>query len=179
MPEQSVAGSDIVVLGRLTGPYGVKGWMHVHSFADDPQAWCSLPVWLVAPSDHAAPGQWVEHEVAAWRWHGDSIVVSLVDVGDRTAAEALQGAFIGVRHAALPDTADGEYYWADLIGMRVVNQRGTVLGRVVSLMETGASQVLVVRAESGKEVLIPFVDVYVGEVDREKASIEVNWEEGW
>ena len=79
--------------------------------------------------------------------------------------------------SALPTPAENEYFWADLIGLEVVNQHGVVLGRVDSLMETGAHDVLVV--EGSKEYLIPFIDAFVGKVDVEAGRIEVDWGEDY
>ncbi len=74
---------------------------------------------------------------------------------------------------ALPPVADGEFYWTDLEGMRVVNQDGLDLGVVDSLMDNGAHGILVVLGD--RERLIPFVPAYVSDVDRDARRILVDW----
>lgn len=82
---------------------------------------------------------------------------------------------IGVRRDQLPDTAPGEYYWRDLIGLAVVTRQGEPLGKVDHLLETGANDVLVVAGE--RERLIPFVPgPIVTQVDLQAGVIEVDWD---
>jgi 16S rRNA processing protein RimM len=74
--------------------------------------------------------------------------------------------------------AQDEYYWADLIGLAVVNLQDQPLGRVTSLIETGANQVLVV-ADGERERLLPFVEHVVGKVDVPGGVIRVDWDLDW
>ena len=96
---------------------------------------------------------------------------------DRAAAAALQGRLIGVPESELEAPAAGEYYWRDLEGLRVYDAAGHCLGCVAQLLETGANDVLVVEAEVGEQVLIPFHRRYVVEVDLGAGRIEVDWQQ--
>lgn len=111
--------------------------------------------------------------------HGDGLVVSFAGVADRTAAEALKGQLIGVPREALPETGDDEFYWADLLGLAVVNEEGAVLGKVAGLIETGANDVLQVVNDAGEERLLPFVDAVVLEVNKPAGVIRVAWGCDW
>lgn len=166
---------DIVVLGRLADPYGIRGWIRLHPFGDDPLGWRAMPVWWVAPEG----GEWRPFHLTGLKAHGDGVVASFDEVPDRTAAEALKGWLFGAGRAELPATEDDEYYWADLIGLAVVNEAGEALGRVESLIETGASDVLRVVDAAGVERLLPFVSAVVLEVDKEAGTIRVDWGSDW
>lgn len=166
----------MIVLGRLVAPYGVKGWMHLHAFGDDPASWAKMAEWRLGLS--AEGDQWQVFHPEAVRLHGDSWVVKLMGVEDRNGAEALIGRYLAAPRELMPAAGDGEYYWADLIGLAVVNGEGVGLGTVQSLIETGANDVLVVR-DGEVERLLPFVDAVVRKVDVPAGRIEVEWGADW
>jgi len=174
-----LAADEIVVLGRLADPYGIRGWLRLYPFGDDPGAWAEMPVWWVAREGEA----WREIGLKGLKFHGDGLVVQLAGIDDRTAAEAMKGCLVGAPRAALPETGDDEFYWADLVGMAVVNLAGEGLGQVDGLIETGAHDVLRVvgAGPDGKTVerLLPFVDAVVKTVDSEKRQISVDWGSDW
>ena len=166
----------MIVLGRIVAPYGVRGWVRVHPFGDDPDSWRQISKWwLGADPDGAA---WREVEVAGLRTQGSAWVAKFVGVDDRNGAEALDGWFIGAPRALMPKTAAGEYYWADLIGLTVVNEQDEALGTVASLLETGVHPVLVVQ-DGDNERLLPFVEAVVLKVDPAAGCIRVAWGKDW
>lgn len=167
----------MVVLGRLTEPYGIRGWLHLHPFGDDPAAWAKMPMWWLR--DEKKQGDWQAFPLSAMRQHGDGLVVCFEGVQDRTAAESMQGWLVGALRTELPETAQDEFYWADLIGLQVVNLAGESLGTVVGLLETGANDVLRVADATGSERLLPFVGSVVREVDVRAACIHVDWGLDW
>ena len=170
-----MTGSEIVVLGRLADPYGIQGWLRLHPYGDDPLAWAKMPVWWIGPEG----GPWRKVRLKSLKSHGNGIVVLLDAAPDRTAAEGLKGLLVGAPRELLPVPADDEYYWADLVGLAVVNGAGEALGKVAGLIETGASDVLRVLGDDGVERLLPFVDAVVLDVDREAGVIRVEWGADW
>jgi 16S rRNA processing protein RimM len=175
----AAADAEILVLGRIVGAYGVKGWVRIRAFGDDPESWQDMPVWHVATTEN---GPWQCREAAECKAHGDGLVVRFAGVADRNGAESLQGLWIGVPRDALPPPAENEFYWDDLIGLTVINDAGETLGVVDSLLETGAHDVLrVVQTSEDAETerLVPFVDAVVRSVDLEKRQILVVWELDW
>ncbi|NWG39059.1 MAG: ribosome maturation factor RimM [Hydrogenophilaceae bacterium] len=157
-----------VVMGRIAGPYGIKGWVRIQPFTETLDALLDYPVWQIGSQDN-----WQEAEIEEAGIRGQSIIAKLAGCNDRDAAFALRGQEIAVFRDELPEPEDNEYYWEDLIGLTVVNREGVELGHVVKLLETGAHDVLVVKNE--KEHLIPFVGVYVLNVDLAQGIIEVDW----
>ncbi len=183
--------ADAVEIGRVLGAWGLKGGIKVKPYAADPQALFSSKRWFILPPEPV--GGAVPRPAAAARLpsllrvigareHGDGVVATAHEVPDRDAAEALKGARVFVSRASFPSTDDGEFYWVDLIGLAVRDARGTALGCVVGLIETGPHCVLRVQAPAGAdaaaapEQLIPFVDAYVLGVELEARSITVDWE---
>jgi 16S rRNA processing protein RimM len=119
------------------------------------------------------------------REHGDGIVAIAEGIADRSAAEALRGARIYIERSSFPQAGADEFYWADLLGLEVVNRDGVVLGEVVGLIDTGPHSVLRIAppgaapdagaSGAARERLIPFVSAYVDTVDLAGRRIVVDW----
>lgn len=167
-----------IVLGKIVGAYGVQGWVRVHPFADDPSSWGRMKAWRLG-QEGEPPGNWREATPVRSKLQSDGLLVQLEGVADRSAAEALKGSLVGAAREALPATGKDEYYWADLIGLDVVNGRDERLGAVKELIESAASDVLVVVADDGTERLLPFVSAVVIDVDVAAKRIRVEWEADW
>lgn len=170
-----MVGNDFVVLGRLADPYGIQGWLRLHPFGDDPLAWAQMPAWWIGKEG----GPWRECRLKGLKAHGDGLVVLLDNVPDRTAAEAMKGCLVAAPRSALPKPDEDEYYWADLIGLEVVNTAGERLGKVAGLIETGANDVLRVVGDDEAERLLPFVSAVVLAVEKEAGLIRVEWGSDW
>jgi len=168
----------MIVLGRIVAPFGVHGWLRVHPFGDDPEAWRKMPQWWLSVDVDAPAASWQVRGLEAVKRHGDGVVAKLAGIGDRDASEALGGCYFGAPRDALPPPAQDEYYWADLIGLEVMNMQDQPLGRVKSLIETGANQVLVV-ADGERERLLPFVAHVVRKVDVPGRVIRADWGCDW
>ncbi|WP_313953293.1 ribosome maturation factor RimM [Accumulibacter sp.] len=169
---------DIVVLGKIIGPHGLQGAVHVFPFADDPAAWSRLPCWWLG-REGEAPELWRQTRLIKCDVRNDRLVAQLACVADRTAAETMGGVLVGVPHSGLPTTAIDEYYWADLVGLEVINTSDQSLGRIVGLIDTPANAVMRVVGDENRERLLPFVAVVVLQVDLQRKRVRVEWEMDW
>jgi len=159
-----------VPLGRVGGPYGVRGWVRIVSGTQPPEQILEYSPWLLERN-----GEWRPFEVVSGRVHGKGLVVQLAGCSDRDLAATLTGAEIAVPRTALAELTADEYYWADLVGLAVVTTEGIDLGTVDHLIETGANDVLVVRGD--RERLIPFTPGHaVVEVDMAQRRLTVAWD---
>ena len=163
--------NDLINAGYIAGVFGVKGWVKVFSHTDPRENILRYSPWLIEKNH-----QRTELKVLAGRRHGNNVVAELDSISDRDTALALTGAQIYIHKQQLPKPADGEYYWADLIGLRVENVEGVALGVVDHLLETGANDVLVV-IEGETQRLIPFLLQHtVKQIDLENRSMQVDWD---
>jgi 16S rRNA processing protein RimM len=163
----------VIVMGRVLAPYGVKGWIKVAPFTAETGALARFGRWWLG-----GPDGWAEAEVAEAKAHGASVIARLAGHADRDQAARLRGRDVALARSALPATAPGEYYWADLVGAEVVNGEGASLGSVTALFSNGAHDVM--RVVSGKaERLVPFVSAVVRRVDLAAGRIEVDWGPDW
>jgi len=158
----------MIVMGRVVAPFGVKGWIKIQPFTRNVDGLLEHRAWWLGRE-----GRWDDSQVEDGAVHGRSLIAKLQGCDDRDAAARFKGMEVALPRSALPASADGEYYWADLIGLEVVNREGVALGRVTGLMETGASHVLVVRAE--RERLIPFAEPVIESVDVSGDGLIVDW----
>lgn len=162
--------SNWVVLGRVSGLFGVQGWVRVFSHTEPRENIARYnPVFLKRPDG------WQAFEIEAGRTHGVGVVLKFAGCNDRDRAAILLQCDIAVRREQLPPPEPGEYYWTDLEGLRVVTLDGVELGTIASLFATGANDVIVVRGE--RERLLPFVrGQVVVEVDLEQRLLRVDWD---
>lgn len=159
----------MVVMGQVIAPYGVKGWIKIRTYSEAVENLSRYPSWWVAKNS-----DWIEKRVVESRVHGNMIVASLEQCSDRGAAESFIGYEIAVPRSSLPRNRKGEYYWVDLIGLKITNRQNLELGEVEGLLETGANAVL--KVNGNRERLIPFVDDVIVEVDLKQRRIVVDWD---
>lgn len=167
MPDQA---SERLVVGKISGIYGVKGWVKIYSWTHPRENILSYPCWQVG-----GKGKWAEMSLKDGKVHGKGIIAKLENCDTREQAELLMGREVSIFEEDLADLEEGEFYWRDLIGLTVINEQQQELGIVKSLMETGANNVLVVRGDS--EHLIPWVmGQFVLDVNLEESTLTVDWD---
>jgi 16S rRNA processing protein RimM len=182
----SEPGANALTVGKITGPYGVKGWVKIHSFTDPEENLFRFGAWQLERR-----GSLETVEFDEWKRHGKGMVAHIAGVDDRTLAESFKGLQIVVEANSLPSLEEGDFYWHQLQGLQVWGRepRSTtdeperdrvLLGTVDYLIETGANDVLVVKASENsiddRERLIPYLpgDV-VSRVSLEQGVVEVEW----
>jgi len=161
----------MVIMGRVAGAQGIQGWIKVQAYTAEPDSLMDYRSW------------WLGNEAAGWReldvlkcsLHSKGLIAQLMGYHDRNAAEKLKGLLIAIPRSRMPQPDEGEYYWNDLIGLEVRNIEDERLGAVSSLIDTGANQVLCVAGAEG-EILIPFIESAVKEVDLAGKLIRVDWQ---
>lgn len=147
-----------ICVARIGAPHGVRGQVRLWTFTEDPYA--VLDYGPLATKDGKRT-----IEVDNVREAKGHLVATLKGVTDRDAAARLNGVELYVARDALPDTGDGEYYHADLIGLAAVNAAGEAIGRVVAMHDFGAGDIIEIAPPSGPTLLLPFTDAVVPTVD--------------
>jgi 16S rRNA processing protein RimM len=165
-----IAPQQHIAIGKISGVFGLQGWVKVRSYTDPREGILQYSPWLLGREDG-----WVAVALAGGRPHGRGIIARLAGCQGPDDARRLVGCEVAVTRAQLPEPAEDDYYWADLVGLDVRTTAGQRLGRVERLLETGANDVLVVKGE--RERLIPFVVTsVVVEVDLDQRLIVVDWD---
>jgi 16S rRNA processing protein RimM len=166
-----MSGERRILLGKIVGVFGVRGWIKIQSHTAPHDALFDYLPWTLRRADEEREITKIEGRV-----QGRGLVAHLDGVDTREAAETLIGYEIFVPRHVLPKPRKGEYYWVDLEGLDVRTIDGVALGTVSHLFPTGANDVLVVRDDT-RERLIPFIaDSVIRSVDVDAKRIEVDWD---
>lgn len=154
------------MVARVLSPHGVEGDLKCRLVTEFPERFeIGLRVYF-GGSDEA-------HTVRTARLQGDFVYLLVSGIGDRGAAEAVQGAEVEVSVADAVPLAEGQYYWYQVIGLRVEDESGQVLGEVSDILETGANDVYVVHGPNG-EFLIPAISEVVREISPDLGRIVIH-----
>jgi 16S rRNA processing protein RimM len=160
-----------IVLGRVSGVYGVKGWLKIYSETDPVQNIVRYKPWFIEKDK-----QWSVYVPLQGRKHGKGVVAQLEGCDDRDVAATFKGCKIAIRREQLPRIAGlDEYYWTDLEGLKVKNLDGIELGIVSHLFETGSNDVVVVKGD--RERLVPYIkDQVILKIDLDDGIMVVDWD---
>jgi len=163
--------SELISVGEISGVFGVKGWIKVHSFTDPRENVLTYSPWMLKKGNQTKQVKLVDG-----KRQGKTIVAYLDGFTDRNIAESYLGWEILINKSLLPTSGGGDYYWADLVGLAVETEFGVSLGKVDYLIETGANDVLVVN-DGEQERLIPFLlEDVVKNIDLEGKQMIVDWD---
>lgn len=168
--------SEWLVVGKFTSSYGIKGWIKIHSFTDPIDNIGEYDPLYIRRQD-----RWEALEVERIQRHAKGLIAKVKGCDNRESTPRYCGSEIGIEKKQLPLLGTGDFYWSDLEGLTVKNQQGEVFGAVEYLIETGANDVLVVKATDesidDQERLIPYlVDQTVVCVDTQAGIITVDWD---
>lgn len=177
MTEGMSLPDDLVVVGHVSGAYGIRGWIRIIPYSGDADALLHAKTWWIDKPDMH------DVEMLQAKTHSGDVVAHLMGIEDRSQAEALKGAQVQISRRHFPLLDKDEFYWVDLIGSTVENLQGEMLGTVSALMDNGAHPILRVvmptvdaQDKQPQELLIPFVEHFVKEVDQDKKKLVVDWE---
>ncbi len=158
---------DLYIVARILRPHGRKGEVRLGPQTDH------LDILLGSKRVFLGLDEEIPVQVEKIRMHKNTPLMKIAGIDDITSAETLRGKDVCLPRAELAPLADGEYFLHDLVGLKVMDHEGTLIGNVEWIMETGGAPVLVGEGESG-EFLIPFSPDAVGEVDLEKGLLRLN-----
>lgn len=161
---------DLIHVGRISGVFGIKGWLKITSYTEPRVNIARYRRWIVKKNNEQKL-----ISVLAGQAHSRGVIVQLEDIDDRDHALAFIGWDIFITRDQLPPVEQDEYYWADLVGLQVKNTAGIPLGKVESLLETGANDVLVISGD--RERAVPFIQgQIVKSIDLQSGMMIVDWD---
>jgi 16S rRNA processing protein RimM len=160
-----------ILVGKISNPHGIKGWVKVISFTDPIENILSYKKWTLSDNETEKTCQLEDSRI-----QGNKIVIKLEGVNDRDDADLLKNLQIKVNRFDLPKLDENSYYWEDLIDFNVIDIKGKHVGKVDSLFSTGSNDVLVIIDEAKERLLVPFImEEVIKCVDLIKELISIDW----
>jgi len=161
-----------IITGKVGAPYGIKGWLKIYSYTEVASHILQYNPWYLGESS-----SWQAFELEDGRQQGKGIVAKLVGIETPEEARKLTGRTIAILREQLAPLPENEYYWADLEGLMIIDQKGLYLGQISYLIATGSNDVLVIKNENGKEYAIPYLPgSVVKKIDLQQGKIYVDWD---
>ena len=157
--------SHLIKIGQITAPHGIKGCMKVHLSLEMPQ---NLERYKPIYDQKGHP---INIQIVSAK--KNQLIVKINGISDRTMAENLRGTNIYIDRNCLPPLPSGQYYYCDLVGLTVLNGTNTVIGKVKSVENYGASDILVVTTGKKDDIFIAFTQQTVPSVDLKNKTITV------
>ncbi|GAB4579244.1 MAG: ribosome maturation factor RimM [Anaerolineales bacterium] len=139
-----------LVVGQLGKPHGIRGEISMTVFTDFPERIRAGKI-LYIGDEH------LPLKVRAARPAGAKILLAFENIDARTQAEELRNLLVSVLRADVPPLPEGEYYYHDLIGLRVISENGQALGYLEEILSTGANDVYLIRLPDNRELLLPVI----------------------
>ncbi|MBR3882801.1 MAG: 16S rRNA processing protein RimM [Clostridia bacterium] len=160
-------------LGQIVNVKGLKGEVKVNSFTDDNTKFERIPNVFIKQK-----GNLKEYSIEKVGYSKNQVIIKFKGVDTVEEAETLRNSYIVVDREIFGELPEGVYYIADLLGLDVYTEDGTLLGKVDDIFSTGANDVYVVKDELGKQRLLPGIDEVIKHIDIESGKIIVNLIEG-
>lgn len=158
-----------MVLGRITGLFGIQGEVKIHSYTQPRDQIFSYCPWYLRQGK-----EWIEKQPRRDRPDNKSLIAVIDGTATREEARDLVGVDIAVRRDQLPPLPEGEFYQADLIGLEILDTAGNRLGVLMEFEGTGANDVMVIAGE--RKLLVPFVmGEIVKNIDLDNGCIRIDW----
>ena len=170
---KSAPTKDVVLVGKIVGTHGVRGTCKIRSYAESLEVFEPGETLLV----RRPGGSENSYEIIGVKPHSRGALLTLKNVASHEQANALVGTELCIDRARLPDLDNGAYYWFDLIGLDVYTTEDRYIGRLASIIETGANDVYVVKKDD-REILIPALKSVVRIIDTEQKIMQVELPDG-
>lgn len=158
-----------IVAAKFGAAHGLKGWLKLHAFTESVEHILEYQPWYIQ-----SPRGELSLVCDSHRFQGQQLVVHLRGFDTREAIEPFVNQAVLIKAKQLPRLPKGEYYWQDLIGLRVTNLEGCELGTVMSMMATGANDVLMLDGDQQR--CLPYLlKRVIKQIDLDQGSMLVDW----
>lgn len=160
-----VSDMNLIIIGRIGKPHGVKGEMRVYPLTDFPNRFENL---------HKAYIDDTAIDIVSSRYSNDFVIIKVKNFNDREKAAAATGKFLKIDRSDVAPLAEGEYYSFDIIGLAVYDEKNVYRGSIVNIIKTGSNDVYVVEEpETAKQILIPALKKIVADIDIKNKRMDI------
>ena len=160
-------------IGQIVNTFGIKGWVKVNPFTDDPERFQELNNVLVVKNKEL-----INMQIEEVKFHKNVILVKFKGIEDINMAEKYKGCYIKIKREDARKLPKDTYFIADLIGMKVYDDEGNLLGTLEDIYNNKIHDIYVVKNDLGKQILLPSTKEVIKEIDIEKDRIIVHLIDG-
>ncbi|NTW04721.1 MAG: 16S rRNA processing protein RimM [Peptococcaceae bacterium] len=163
-----MAAQKDVTIGKIIGTHSNRGLVKILPLTDFPDRFLTMETMVLERE-----GKFKELLVEKAKWHQKYILVKFVGIGDMTEAEGLKGYIVKIGRDELTELPDNSYYIFDIIGLRVYDENGAILGQVEDILQTGSNDVYVVGSAENPPLLIPALKQVIKDIDLANGKMTV------
>jgi len=167
--------NGFISIGKIVGSHGIQGAVKVYSYAESFSVFkTGITVLVKNPDDSTIKDYRIKWSAP----HSRFVLLLFEGIDSRVPADNLKGFELFINKADLPELEKDTYYWNDVIGLLVYSSDDNYIGRVESIIQTGANDIYIVVDEKNNEVLIPAIESVVLHIDIIQKTMKVNLPEG-
>lgn len=160
-------------IGQIVNTFGIKGFVKVNPFVDDVLRFDDLEKVYLKRNKELK-----EMEVEEVKYHKNMVLIKFKGVDRVEDAELLRNFYLEVDRENAIELEEGEYFIADLLGVNVCTEEGETLGKLEDIFNTGSNDIYVVKADDGKQLLLPAISEVIKEINLKENKIVVHLLEG-
>ncbi|WP_261979807.1 ribosome maturation factor RimM [Buchnera aphidicola] len=160
-----------MLVGKIGKVYGILGWLNFFSFTENKDKIFNYLPWFILKNK-----KWEIIQFQKWKKHKNHFIIQINNIIDRSIAQNLVNTDIFIDKNQLPKLEKDEYYWNDIIQCKIFSTKKKYLGLVINLISNGYNDILVVRNDLQKKIMIPFIiKKIVKNIDIKNKVIIVKW----
>ena len=160
-------------IGQIVNTFGIKGFVKVNPFTDDMQRFEELQSVFVIKNKES-----IEMHIEEVKFHKNVVLIKFKGIEDINMAEKYKGCYIRINRKDARKLPKDTYFIADLIGIKVYDDNGNLLGKVDDIYNNKSHDIYVVKNDLGKQILLPSTKEVIKQIDIDNDKIVVHLIEG-
>ncbi|VFP86018.1 Ribosome maturation factor RimM [Buchnera aphidicola (Cinara pseudotaxifoliae)] len=163
----------MIIIGKIGNPYGILGWIHIHSFTEKKENIFRYLPWKLEKSNIYV----YEKDIIRYKKHKNNFLVKLDHLHDRTQAYLMAKQNILIKSIQLPKLQKNEYYWNNILLCKIFNEKKELIGSVKQILDNKIYNILnIFNSKKNKNIYVPFIQPkIIKKIDIKKKIIIVNW----
>ena len=156
-------------IGQIVNTFGIKGFVKINPFTDDLERFEELKSVFVVKNKEL-----IEIQIEEVKYHKHLVLVKFKGIEDINMAEKYKGCYIKIKRENARKLPEGTYFIADLIGIKVYDEDGNLLGKVDDIYNNKSTDIYVIKDDLGKQILLPSTKEVIKQIDVDEEKMVVH-----
>ena len=156
-------------IGQIVNTFGIKGFVKINPFTDDLERFGELKSVFIVKNKEL-----VDMQIEEVKYHKHLVLVKFKGIEDINMAEKYKGCYIKIKRENARKLPEGTYFIADLIGIKVYDEDGNLLGKVDDIYNNKSTDIYVIKDELGKQILLPSTKEVIKQIDVDEEKMVVH-----